>query len=226
MTPIEGEEQMSLCALVSEISEEVEIRLEHDAHYDWIAFMPLRDSDAGTLTKYFGKVAGEDEYKYRGIECRQRSTPAYIDEAQKALIRAVDAYRDPEAVCEELRLWVDRLERGAVDPNELVITNRVSKKREDYTQSTRSVTALERAADLGLTGPSDQSVWYVVVDDSKHSRERVMLASEELDEYDTGFYRELLIRAVASVLSPLGWRESDIEQELEQYSESSLASFG
>ncbi len=43
-----------------------------------------------------------------------------------------------------------RLERGAVDPSELVITNRVSKKKEDYTQSTRSVAALERAAELGL----------------------------------------------------------------------------
>ena len=204
VTPIEGEEQTSLSELVSEISEEVEIRLEHEAHYDWISFVPLRDSDAGALTKYFGKVAGEDEYKYRGIECRQRSTPSYIDEAQKALIRAVDEYRDPEVVCEELRSWVDRLERGAVDPSELVITNRVSKKREDYTQSTRSVAALERAADLGLARAPGQSVSYVVVDDSKKSRERVMLASEELDEYDVGFYRELLVRAAASVLSPLG----------------------
>ncbi len=66
VTPIEGEEQTSLSELVSEISEEVDIRLEHEAHYDWISFVPLRDSNAGALTKYFGKVAGEDEYKYRG----------------------------------------------------------------------------------------------------------------------------------------------------------------
>ncbi|SIR97569.1 DNA polymerase I [Haladaptatus litoreus] len=78
VTPIEGEDQTSLSTLVSEISEEVEIRLEHEAHYDWISFVPLRDSDAGALTKYFGTVAGEDEYKYRGIECRQRSSPSSI----------------------------------------------------------------------------------------------------------------------------------------------------
>jgi DNA polymerase I len=171
-------------------------------------------------------VVGEDEYQYRGIECRQRSTPTYIDDAQKALIRAVDEYGDPKAVCEELRSWVDRLERGAVDPSGLVITNRVSKKRDDYTQSTRSVAALERAAELGLVRSPGQSVSYVVVDDAKQSRERVLLASEELDEYDVGFYRELLIRAAASVVSPLGWRGSTIEEELEQYTESSLASFG
>ncbi len=39
------------------------------------------------------------------------------------------------------------------------------------------------------------------------------------------FYREVLVRAAASVLSPLGWRTSDIEQKLGQYTESSLASF-
>lgn len=128
-------------------------------------------------------------------------------------------------VCEELRSWVDRLERGAVDSTELVITNRVSKKREDYMQSTRSVAALERAADLGLARSPGQSVSYVVVDDSKKSRERVLLASEELNEYDIGFYRELLVRAAASVLSPLGWREKRIEQFLSSHDELSLTSF-
>ncbi|WP_227380363.1 DNA polymerase domain-containing protein [Haladaptatus halobius] len=216
---------MPLSKLVSQISKQVEIRPEHEAHYDWIAFVPLRDSDAGALTKYFGKFAGEDKYKYQGIEYRQRNTPSYIDDAQKALIRVVDEYRDPEAVCEELRSWVDRLERGAIDPSELVITNRVSKKKEDYTQSTRSVAALERAADLGLGRAPRQSVSYVVVDDAKQSRERVKLASEELNEYDAGFYRELLIRAAASVLSPLGWREKRIEQFLLSHDEISLKSF-
>ncbi|MFH5801064.1 hypothetical protein [Haladaptatus sp. CMAA 1911] len=56
MTPIEDEEQTSQSELVSEISEQVEIRLEHEAHSDWIAFVPLRDSDAGALTKYFAEV--------------------------------------------------------------------------------------------------------------------------------------------------------------------------
>ncbi|GAA5052118.1 hypothetical protein ACFFQF_22100 [Haladaptatus pallidirubidus] len=85
-----------------------------------------------------------------------------------------------------------------------MFTNRVSKKREEYTQSTRSVAALERAADLGLARAPGQSVSYVVVDDAKDSRERVMLASEELNEYDVEFCRELVVRAAANVLSSLG----------------------
>ncbi len=53
----------------------------------------------------------------------------------------------------------------------------------------------------------------------------MMLASEGLSEYDVGFYRELLVRAAVSVVSPLGWRESDIEEELGSYTDSSLKSF-
>ncbi len=52
------------------------IRLEHEAHYNRITFVPFRDSAAGAVTKSVGKVAGKDAYTYRGIECRQRSMPA------------------------------------------------------------------------------------------------------------------------------------------------------
>ncbi|WP_076432370.1 hypothetical protein [Haladaptatus litoreus] len=102
------------------------------------SFTPLPDFSGRSL------VAPNREQTRRG------SRTLVLTVRKRSLIRVVDEYRDPEAVCEELRSWVDRLERGAVDPSELVITNRVSKKREDYTQSTRSVAALEWAADLGL----------------------------------------------------------------------------
>lgn len=225
VTPRDEQEQTPLDALTEHISKEIEIRLEHETSYDWIAFVPLRDSDAGALTKYFGKKAGQDEYTYRGIECRQRSTPAYIARAQKALIAELDACQEPESVCEELRSWLDRLRRGAVDPSELVITKRVSNARDEYTQSTRSVAALDRAAERGLTRAPGQNVSFVVVDDNKRSRDRVVLALEDPTTYDTAFYRELLVRAAASVLSPLGWRTSQIEHFLSDHTETSLRSF-
>ncbi len=225
VTSMDDTEQTPLDDLTTEISKQVDIRLEHEARYDWIAFVPLRDSDAGALTKYFGKVAGDDEYKYRDIEYRQRSTPPFVDDAQKALIAALNEHREPRSVCEELRSWLDRLHRGDVNPADLVITNRVSKSRDEYTQSTRGVAALERAADLGLTRAPGQSVSYVVVDDEKRSCDRVALVCENPTEYNVGFYRKLLIRATESVLSPLGWRKSRIEQYLSNHEDFSLQSF-
>jgi DNA polymerase I len=85
--PMVEREQTPLEDVAEEISELTAVRLEYEARYDWIAFVPLRDSEAGALTKYFGKVTeggaggdggSGDEYKYRGIEVRQRSTPAFV----------------------------------------------------------------------------------------------------------------------------------------------------
>lgn len=61
-------------ALTTKITKAVEIRLEHEAHYDWVAFVPQRESDAGALMKYFGKVAGDDESNSEGLR------PAALDD--------------------------------------------------------------------------------------------------------------------------------------------------
>ena len=55
-----------------------------------------------------------------------------------------------------------------------------------------------------------QDVEYVVVDDEKFSRERGALAHEEVESY----YETELVRAVGSVLAPLGWDREKIRREI------------
>ncbi|WP_273837113.1 type B DNA-directed DNA polymerase [Halococcus sp. PRR34] len=226
---VDHEKQTPLDELAEQITEESGIRLEHEAQYEWVAFVPMRDSEAGALTKYFGKKAdspeGDAPYKYRGIECRQRSTPAFIEGVQKELIDAIDDHQEPELVCDVLATKVATVERGEVDPSELAIKNRVSKPREEYSHETRNVAALERAADLGMKKHPGENVSYVVVDDSKPSRERVCLASEDPSRYDSQFYRDQLVRAAESVLSPFGWRRSEIEAHLSDREDTAISAF-
>ena len=59
-----------------------------------------------------------------------------------------------------------------------------------------------------------QNIEYVVVDDEKASRDRVALAHETIETYDDSYYEMELVRAVESVLSPLGWNRSDNCREL------------
>ncbi len=54
---------------------------------------------------------------------------------------------------------------------------------------------------------------YIVVDE-KFLRDRVALAHEEIETYDASYYETQLVRAVESVLSPLGWERTEIQQEL------------
>ena len=228
MTPdpdVNDDDREDLDTLATEITETVEIRLEHEAHYDWVAFVPQRESDAGALTKYFGKVAGGDGFKLRGIEARQRSTPPFIEAVQRECLKRFDATRLPRAVLTSLRDAVDRLHAGEVPIKDLIERNRVSKPLEGYTQNTQNVAALKRARDQDLAVHPGQDIKYVVVYDEKNSRERVALAHEDIETYDLSYYETQLIRAVGSVLSPLGWDRSDIRQELAETYHPGLTAF-
>ncbi|WP_187367440.1 type B DNA-directed DNA polymerase [Haloferax sp. KTX1] len=222
---VDGDDREDLEALATAITERVEIRLEHEAHYDWVAFVPQRESNAGALTKYFGKVAGEDEFKIRGIEARQRSTPSFIEDVQRDCLDRLDATRSPDAVLGRLERAIKELHSGTVAAEQLVERNRVSKPLEGYTQNTQNVAALKRARDQDLAVHPGQDIEYVVVDDEKSSRERVALAHEAIETYDASYYETQLVRAIESVLLPLGWDRTDIRRRLAETREVELTEF-
>ena len=222
---VDDEDREDLKTLATEITERVEIRLEHEAHYDWVAFVPQRESDAGALTKYFGKEADDNDFKIRGIEARQRSTPPFIEDVQRSCLERLDATRSPDAVLGRLERTIDELQAGNVAVERLVERNRVSKPLEGYSQNTQNVAALKRAREQDLAVHPGQDIEYVVVDDEKSSRDRVALAHEEIGTYDASYYETQLVRAVESVLLPLGWDRTDIRRRLSETREVELTEF-
>ncbi|MFB6133337.1 MAG: DNA polymerase domain-containing protein, partial [Halanaeroarchaeum sp.] len=229
VTPRADEPQQPLESVATAVSADVGIDLEYEAAYDWVAFVPRREGAGGALTKYFGRYATPKPdgtaYRYRGIEARQRSTCEWIAALQRTLVATLDEHRRAEPVIDRLAVALSRLDRGAVDPDRLVVTNRVSRRVEEYAQATRNVAALERAADRGLEKFPGQDVEYVIVDDEKTSRERVQLAHENPTTYDSTFYRERAIRAAESVVSPLGWDRDRIREYLAETTAASLGAF-
>lgn len=211
-------------AVARAVSESTGIKLEHEGVYDWVAFCPTADGRDGALTKYFGHRQG-GELKYRGIECRQRSTPEWIAETQRALIRKLDEHSDPEQLCATLQTYIKELRQGAVDPAALAIKNRVSKPLAEYSQSTRNVAALQRAADVGIETQAGKNVEYVIVDDQKRGRDRVTLLTEGPQDYDAEFYVRELIRAGESVLAPMGWQEDDLRRYLADHVDTRLSAY-
>ncbi|WP_254763195.1 type B DNA-directed DNA polymerase [Natrinema marinum] len=225
------DEPEPIADITAAVSDAVGIPLEHDGSYEWVCFVPRRDSissggsggladatargtpSAGALTKYFGKRR-DGEYTFRGIESRQRSTPAFVADGQRAFVAALDRERDPEAVCDVLGRRLAELRDGAVDPSALEITKRVSKPLAEYGRRTHTVAALRRYERRGIDRRPGQSVTYVVVDDDARGPERVRLAVAEPCEYDADYYARLLVRACESVVSPLGWDRARIRRSL------------
>jgi len=218
-------ERDDLQTLAAEITESQQILLEHEAEYEWVAFVPQRERDAGALTKYFGKIAGEDEFKIRGIEARQRSTPPFVAEVQRECLRKFDDTHSPKAVIGVLRRALQKLNARDVDQADLIERNQVTKSLEAHTQYTQNVAALERARDLDLAIHPGQDIEYIVVDDEKESRDRVALPHESIENYDPSYYETQLIRAAESVLSPVGWERTDIRRELAETQDSRLDTF-
>ncbi len=188
--------------------------LPHPTRSRLMPFVPQRESDAGAWTKYFGKVVGDDDFKIRGIEARQRSTPPFIEDVQRDCLDWLDATRSLDAVLNRLERAIDELQAGNVAVERLVERNRVSKPLEGYTQNTQNVAALKRARDQNLAIHPGQDIEYVVVDDEKSSRDRVALAHEAIETCDASYCETQLIRAVESVLASLGWDRRNIRREL------------
>ena len=85
--------------------------------------------------------------------------------------------------------------------------------------------ALKRARDQDLAVHPGQDIEYIVVDDEKTSRERVVLAHEEIESYDPSYYGTQLVGAIETLLSPFGWDRTDIQQELSGTREPELTEF-
>ncbi len=211
---VDDSQRENLDALATKITESVKFRLKYEAHYDWAVFIPQRESDAGALTQYFGKIAGEDEFKVRGIEARQRSTTPFIEDVQRDCLNRLDARRSPDAVLGRLERAIEELRAGTVAVERLVERNRVSKPLEGYTQNTQNVAALKRARDQDLAVHPEQDIEYVIVDE-RSLRDRVALAYEEIETYNASYYKTRLVRAVESIFSPLGWDQNDTRRELD-----------
>jgi len=211
VTPADDREQRPLEVVAAEISAEAGIELEYECAFEWVAFCPMRSAESGALTRYFGKRRGEsypevgvgDAIKTRGIEGRQRSTPAWVEEVQSEALRVFDETRSPEAVCDVLRRHLRELREGRVDPSTLVVDNRVSKDVDQYSIETLTVAALKRAQIEGAGLAPGQTVRYVVVDADARGASRVRLEFEAVPRTTPGGTR-------TSLYAPLRacWRRS------------------
>jgi DNA polymerase I len=189
--------------LCGEVSELTDIRLEHENSYEWIAFVPRKNTGGGALNRYFGKKKGGG-YKFRGIEARQDSLPEYVREAQREMIRN---FESEDQIIQVLEEYMEGI--GEADREELVIRKNVSRRPEEYEQYTRSVAAMERYRESGIEIQPGEKVGFYVHDDSMRNPDRVRLEFEDGNS-DTSFYRDQLISAAVTVLSTKGWSREDV----------------
>jgi DNA polymerase elongation subunit (family B) len=100
-----------------------------------------------------------------------------------------------------------RLREGGINPQELVITRVLSQPVEEYKVDTATALAARQLETAGIHLNPGEKVRYVHREKKGGPKEcRVAAAPflENLEDYDTDLYLELLERAIEEVLLPLG----------------------
>ena len=225
------EEKIDAAMQLSEkVSKLIGIPLEFEDIYDFIGFLPSRMHGAGSLTKYWAH--GQNGFKLRGIEARQHSTCGWVVTLQKRSLeilknRLVDEDNyDSVAVQRQIATMLHdeilRLNSGEINPKDLVVTRRVTKRIEDFSVSTNTQQALIRARRIGQDILPGRKVRFVATKPSPGVPESRVILLEELSEnsnfrIDSDYYQNLAIRAIWAILGPFGWSDEEIKLGRRKY---------
>jgi DNA polymerase elongation subunit (family B) len=220
----EGASPREYVELCEAVSKEIGVQLNVEGRYRWIVFLPSRmHVEVPVLNRYYG-VFESGKIKVRGIEAVRRDTPPFIKSAQMDMIRVLakapnsEAFmkRIPEAV-EVLRDYVEKLRKRDIDMRDLIICKQLSMHPERYTHDVFQAIAAKQLMKQGIEVSGGQTVRYLITDaENKRPNTRVKVA--ELVNNDTRFdtekYVDTLILAGTNILSPFGYGEEALKDQI------------
>jgi DNA polymerase-2 len=196
-------------ALLAEIHQQTGLQIGLEGIYRWVAFLPSRtEPRVSAANRYFG--AFEDgQLKVRGIEIRRHDTSHFIKETQLGMLEILAEGQDaagfraalPAAVT-YARQRLARLQAGRVPPGELVVTHRLARQPEEFVVRTVAARAARELIEAGVSLSPGENLRFLLVPGPEKAR-----AWEQLSEdvpYDRQAYTERLLRAIESLLAPVG----------------------
>ena len=196
-------------ALLDDIQEQTGLGIGLEGIYRWLAFLPSRtEPRVAVANRYFGAYQ-DGSLKIRGIEARRRDTPDFIKETQLGMLEILSEGQDaagfratvPQAIAfAQERLGV--LRAGQAPAQQLVVTHRLSRRPEEYTVRTAAARVAQQLVAQGVELHPGERLNFLLVPGPEKAVAWEMI--ETATPYDREAYTELLIRAVDSVLAPLG----------------------
>jgi len=209
-------------ALLAEITRETQIPIALEGIYHWVAFLPSRQDERMSVPNRYIGVFDNEEIKMRGIETRRRDTPLLIVNAQMEMLKVLataksrqELSRLVEPVIQLACAYTDALRSGQVPYQDLVITKRLSRDPMEYSKDTLLSIAAKELIGSGIELSPGESIQYIITEehaDAKCDRARPFIYYRGQEPYDAEKYIELLLRAVETVLIPLGVDGSQIAE--------------
>jgi len=203
-------------ALLEEIHAETGLHIALEGVYRWLAFLPSRtEPRLAVANRYFG--AFEDgSLKIRGIEIRRRDTPRFIKDTQLGMLELLAQARDahefrarvPQAVAyAQERLY--QLRAGRVPVEQLLVTHRLSRRPEEFSVRTAAARVANQLARAGVELHPGERLRFLLVPGPQKALPQEHLPGQI--PYDRQAYTELMLRAIESLLAPVGVDRGTLE---------------
>jgi len=214
-------EYVDLCRVVSK---EIGVQLNVEGRYRWIVFLPSRmHVDVPVLNRYYG-VFESGKIKVRGIEAVRRDTPPFIRDAQmdmiKALAKAPNSKAFEDKISESVEVlhdYVEKLMTGDVDLQDLFIAKKLSMHPTKYAHNVFQAIAAKQLIKAGVEVSAGQTVRYLITSAWDKRAIRRVKAAELVNEHtrsDAEKYVDMLILAATNILSPFGYTEGMLKDNL------------
>lgn len=203
-------------SLLAEIQQQTGLHIGLEGIYRWLAFLPSRtEPRISVANRYFGAFQ-DGSLKIRGIEARRHDTPRYIKQTQLEILDILAQGRDAAgfrhalpAAMEHARRKLHTLMAGEAPLADLVIRQRISRQPVEYTTHTVTAQAARDLVEAGVTLSPGASVHFILVPGPEKARAWELVQAPI--PYDRPAYAELLLRAIESLMSPVGVNRSTLE---------------
>lgn len=189
--------------------------------YRWITFLPSRqDERVPVANRYFG-VFQDGSFKMRGIEARRRDTPPWIAAIQQEIINRLAQAATVDAltgalpdIINLLRRHIAALRSGRVALEQLLVAQGLSRELDNYrTPSAAARAALQlKAAGKNLRPGQRIRFLYTLGRPGVHAWD--LPTAPQPKQIDVNRYIELLLRAAATSLQPIGIDQKDLQARL------------
>ncbi|MFQ5871857.1 MAG: DNA polymerase domain-containing protein, partial [Candidatus Geothermarchaeales archaeon] len=204
------------------IGEEIGLPIGLDHHYRFLLLLSSKTDPTGLMEaqKHYLGLLTNGEVVTRGVEIRRHDTPLLIKNFQLELIQRLLGWDTAEEVVTKgfeaarayIRETIRKVMEGGVPLEDLVVTKYLRKPISAYKSAFPHVSAARQLTARGKLLKKGEKVAYVFVDaDHENPLCRVQAVEDPINvqRYDTGKYRVMVLDAAETVLSQLGFSKRE-----------------
>jgi DNA polymerase-2 len=209
--------------LLDEIASRTSLSIALDGIYRWVAFLPSRlDKRVPVPNRYFG-VFQDGSLKMRGIEARRQDTPPWIVQVQLSMLDCLAQASSADELTDclpglkrTLRKACADLRQGRVPLAGLLVSQKLSRELDEYSVPSPAARAAAQLKAAGKRLRPGQQVRFLYTLGEPGVRAWDLPDPPNPATIDRRYYQRLLLRAVETVVQPIGLRVVSLLGELEQ----------